>query len=146
VSRRISLILLFAVSALLLVAAASGHPASRWGFVIAVLAYPVVLIGLGIARGGRAGGAAPRPRWPVWLVAVLVGGGGAWVLLASGRSQSGRLAGLPPATAVLVGVLGLVTLVAVVVAYGLTFDRLGVSAERLREIRRRRSGGSGGAG
>jgi len=143
VTRRASLILLFAASALLLLAAGSGHPAARWGFVVAVLACPVALIGLGTARGG---GGAPRPKWPVWLVAGLVGGGGAWVLLASGRARTGRLAGLPPATAVLVGVLGLVTLVAVVVAYGLTFDRLGVGAERLREIRRRRSAGRGRPG
>jgi hypothetical protein len=134
VSRRFALLTLFAAAALLLLTVGSGHPAARWGFTAAVLVFPVALIGLGTAA--RRG--APAPRWPVWLVAALVGGGGAWVLVASERGGEGRLAGLPTATAVLVGVLGIVTLVAVVVAYGLTFDRLGVSDRQLDALRRRR--------
>ena len=133
-SRRIALTTLFAAAALLLLTIVSGHPAARWGFAAAVLVFPVALIGLGTASPAR----ERAPRWPVWLVAALLGGGGAWVLIASERGGGGRLAGLPTATAVLVGGLGLVTLVAVVVAYGLTFERLGVSAAKLEALRRRR--------
>jgi hypothetical protein len=131
-AHRPALILLGSCSVVALACLLVNHPAAPVVFGVAAFAFPPILIALGAARRGRIGPLAI----PLLLIAVLLEGSVAVMLLLSGAGESGKLwLGLPPATAVLLYGLWLSPLLAVSFVYAWHFGRFGPREEDLRRIR-----------
>lgn len=119
--RKTALAALALSSALILGLSFTAHPATEAAFVALVMAFPVALMGLGLAGPGQR-----KRRGLVLLLAagVLLEAAGVGILVLSGREDpAGWFGGLPEATAVLVYGLGLAPLPIMVAAYVLTFER-----------------------
>ena len=89
-------------------------------------------LGLGL-RGGRGGG------WlAIAVVFVVVGGGlGGALLLPPETEETPLVLGLPRRAALLLYGAGLLPGLVLSVIYAMSFDRLALSPERLRELERR---------
>jgi hypothetical protein len=137
--KRTLLLGLSLASLALLAAPLVAGTAGEVAFAVAAAAFPVLLMALGALREGPRGGRLGSLRWALPLLAVILGGCLLAMIALAGQVESGpRLFGLPLAAAVqLIGLFGLPTLL-VALAYGLGFDRHGVSSddlERLRSLR-----------
>ena len=119
-------------SAALLAAPFVGGSLGEVTFIVAATAFPVLLMALGALRRG----ALFSLRWALPLLAVILGVCLLSMLVLAGRVEDGpRLFGLPLAAAILLlGVFALPTLL-VALAYGLGFDRHGVSGDDLARLR-----------
>lgn len=141
-ARRAALVFLAAAPPLMLLCLAWEHPAADALFTLLAAAFPVALISLGAARGGRL---EPLKVPLAVLLALLVGSSLALLLLRGRVETAPWVAGLPLAAAVQLGGLFLAPLLLVALAYALTFDRFGgVSAEQLERLRSLRRGREGG--
>ena len=107
---------------------------STWLAALGGAVFPVALIGLGAARGGRLG----PLRFPLLLLGlVLIGTLAALLLLPHGGPDAGPL---PLGTALMLFVLVPVPFVLVSWAFVATFDRWFLREEDLERIRRKRRG------
>jgi len=105
------------------------------GVLFAVLSvlFPVALISLGAARGGR----LARPvAWILVLLTLVLEGAAAGVLALSG-ALAPRIAGLPPAAVAEIAGVWLLPLPLVALGYAFTFRRTGPTREDLRRLRAR---------
>ncbi len=111
-------------------------------FVLLVMAFPVALIALAVARNGKLG-----PLWlPLAALTLILEACGVAMLLLRGQIlEAPWFAGFPVAAAIQIYGLWLGPLLLVALAYGLTFDRWELREEDLRRFnaRRDRNGGGG---
>lgn len=118
---------------LLLVPGGSGARA----FAFLASGFPVGLMALGALRQRQLGRLAPV----LLVLLLLLEAAVAAILLLSGEPPAwaarGSVLGLPPATVALLAGLWLLPLPLVVLAYGLTFDRTGITPEDLEGLRTR---------
>lgn len=120
-------------AALLVCLLVGGRPAEVT-FALLAAAFPVALIALGAARGGRLGRLGPA----LAALLVLLGGSVVGLLLLRGRLLDGPwLADLPAGIILQLVGLCLAPLVLVALAYALTFDPDGLDPEGLERLRRR---------
>ena len=130
-ARRIALLFLVVASPLLLVVSLFGGSWSDTVFVVVVMAFPVALIVLGVARRGRLGALAV----PLLCLLLILEGCGVAMLLLRGRVMDEPwFGGLPLAAAVQLYGLFLGPLLLVALAYALTFDRFGIREEDLHRL------------
>lgn len=141
-SQRFALVLLALAAPATLLAFCVSWPVGPWiGAFAGGVVLPLALMVLGAARRGRLG-----RLWIPLLATALVFAAGWWAILA--LPQGGPdVAGLPLATALMIFVLIPFPLVVMGLAYALTFDRLGLTAEDLERVRaaRRPETRAGGA-
>ena len=125
-AKRIAVAVLSGGAPLILAALVLGGPWADWTFVVVSLAFPPALILLAVSR-------APNLRSLVavlvvlWLVLEL---SALAMLLLAGGPATATVLGLPWATAIMLGGLGLVPLVLVVLGYAATFDASGTGGSR----------------
>lgn len=137
--RRVSLALIFASLLGIGVAYASaffpgGAPVwAPWAMAVGTATAMVGIMALGAVRDGRLG----RLWFPfVFVLLVLVGGFGVVLSLPPADPADPTLwLGLPPRAAVVLFGIGLLPLVAVPVAYALTFDQMTLSQADLDRVR-----------
>lgn len=137
-ANRPSLVLLALAAPATLLAFCAGGAWGAWVAALTGAAFPVALMGLGAARGGRLGAL----RWPLLALGLTLAGGLVAVLaLPDGGPDA---AGLPLATVIMIFVLIPVPLALVGLTYAATFERWGLREEDLDRIRRlgRGAGGS----
>jgi hypothetical protein len=105
-----------------------------WAMAVGIAALVVATMTLGAARGGRLG----RLTLPfAFVFAVLVAGFGVVLSLPPADPTDPALwLGLPPRAAVVLYGVGLLPLLAVPLAYALTFDEMTLSEEDLARVRR----------
>lgn len=128
-ANRIALALLVLASLAALLAFCVGGPLSPWLAVLAGALFPVSLMALGAARGGRLG----RLAGVVLILGIVLAAGLALaVFLPEGGSD---FLGLPLGTALMIFVVVPVPLLLTCLAYALLFDRLGLRQEDLDRIR-----------
>ena len=104
------------------------HPAAAWAFALVSVPFPVLLMAVGAARGGRLG----RLAGPLLLLALLLEGGA--VALLALPAGGPTLAGFPPGTLLMLLVLVPAALVLVAGAYAATFDRFAPAPEDLERL------------
>ena len=126
-THRLALVLLALAAPVALLAFGLSWP--RAGAVAGGVVLPFALMALGAVRRGRLG----RLGLPL-LVTSLVFAAGWWAILALPHGGPDVL-GLPLATALMIFVLIPLPLIALGLAYALTFDRLGLTAEDLERVR-----------
>jgi hypothetical protein len=136
-AHRLALVLLALAALASLAAFGLGSAPGAWLAAFAGATFPVALIALGAARGGRLG------RLGIALVLLwlfLAGGLGAILALPHGGPDA---AGLPLATALMIFVLVPVPLLLLGFLYAVTFDRdlRPEDLERLRRLRETRAEG-----
>lgn len=129
---RFALVLLALAALASLAAFGLGFAWAPWLAAFGGATFPVALIALGAARGGRLGGLA-LPLGALW--ALLAGGLAAVLALPAGGPD---VAGLPLATAVMIFVLVPVPLLALGLLYASSFGRFGIREEDLDRMRRMR--------
>lgn len=132
ITLRIVALLIAALATALLLSMVVGGRTAQVVFGALATLFPVVLIGIGVLRRGRLGSTA----------SVLVGlaillQGGYWGMLGlAGRALEGPwLAGLPLASALLLGTFWIGPLILVSLGYALTFRHHGVDEADLRRLR-----------
>lgn len=114
---------------------------AQWTFALLALGFPVALMAIGAARGGRVG-------WLggvfACLLALLVTSGVTIVSSAGADSHAGGWLGLPASFVVFALGVWLVPFVLTIAAYARSFERFGVSTDDLDRLRRAagRRGGS----
>lgn len=127
-AKRIALAVLSCGAPLTLAALLIGGAWADWVFVAASLAFPSSLILLAVSPT-----AGPRILVAIvvvlWLVLEL---SAMAMLLLAGGPATATVLGLPWATAIMLGGLGLVPLVLVVLGYAATFDSSGPGGSRTR--------------
>ncbi|HYO14154.1 MAG TPA: hypothetical protein VE685_13245 [Thermoanaerobaculia bacterium] len=129
-ANRSSLVLLALAAPATLLAFCFGGAWGAWGAALAGAAFPVALMGLGAARGGRLGAL----RWPLVVLGLVLAGGLAAVLALPDGGPD--VLGLPLATAILIFGIIPVPLALVGLAYAATFERWTLPEEDLERIRR----------
>src|SRR3954471_1682332 len=136
-SHRLALVLLaLAAPAALLAFCVSGQVGPWIGAIAAMsggVLLPLAPMILGAARRGRLG-----RLWLPLLATTLVFAAGWWAILALPHGGP-DIVGLPLATALMIFVLIPLPLVVTVLAYALTFDRLGLTPEDLERVRAARA-------
>ncbi len=140
-TRTIALWFLAVASPLLLVLFAAPIPGAEELFAVLVMAYPVALIVLAVARGGRTGVLTlPLAVLLVFLIACAV-----TMLALRGQVLTAPwIGGLPLAAAIQLYGLWLAPLLLVALAYALAFDRFEMRQEDLdRLLKRTREEGDG---
>jgi hypothetical protein len=127
-AKRIALAVLSCGAPLTLAALLIGGPWADWVFVAATLAFPPSLILLAVSptASSRVLVAILVVLWLVLELSAM-----AMLLLARGPATATVL-GLPWATAIMLGGLGLLPLVLVVLGYAATFDASGSGGSRKR--------------
>jgi hypothetical protein len=141
VARRIALLFLALASPLLLVLFLIPGPFAETVFAALVMAYPVALIALAVARQGRLGPLG----LPLVGLLILLEGCAVGMLLLRGRVLDGPwLGGLPLAAAIQLYGLFLAPLLLVALAYALTFDRFELRQQDLERLRKHISNRAGG--
>jgi hypothetical protein len=130
-ARRIALLFLAIASPLLLALFLMPWPWAETLFSLLVMAYPVALIVVAVARKGRLGLVGlPLIGLLLFLEACALG-----MLVLRGRVLDGPwFGGLPLAAAIQLYGLWLVPLLLVALAYGLTFDRFELRQEDLDRL------------
>jgi len=129
-THRLALVLLALAAPAALLAFCVSGPAGPWiGALAGGVVLPLALMTLGASRRGRVG----RLGLPL-LATALVFAAGWWAILALPHGGPDFL-GLPLATALMIFVLIPVPLIVTGLAYALTFDRLGLTAEALERVR-----------
>ncbi|HEX2254713.1 MAG TPA: hypothetical protein VHQ65_15715 [Thermoanaerobaculia bacterium] len=123
-----------AVTALVLLAAAClGGAGAKWAFGLAAAAFPVLLMALGAARGGR------WSRGVVVTLAVLfvfLAGSILAILALPGRvMEAPWIGGVPLALGLQIVGIWLVPLLFVGIGYALSFDRHGLAPGDLERLR-----------
>jgi len=131
-SHRSALLALSLSAAAALLAFCVDAPALRWVAALAVTTFPVALIALGAARGGRLNGLR-APLLVLWIVLS----GGFLVLLALPHDGP-EVFGLPFGMALMLFVLVPVPFVLVCWAYASRFELRDEDLEKLRRLRERR--------
>jgi hypothetical protein len=131
-ANRSALLLLSFCAPAALLAFCVDAPALHWVAGLAVTTFPVALIALGAARGGRLGGL----RWPLLLLWIVLAGCFA-ALLALPHGGPDVL-GLPLGTALMLFVLVPVPFALVCWAYAARFDLRDEDLEKLRRLRARK--------
>lgn len=126
-AKRLALTLLAAGSPLLLVALCLGGVWAEWVVLALVTLLPVAITVAAVAEGR---GSVALAVFLALVIALLTGG----LALAVVLPAEPWIGGFPAPTAVLVYGVGLATLVVVVLAYALTFDRLGIDREDLERL------------
>jgi hypothetical protein len=135
VARRLSLLFLAVASPLVVLTFFLPGPVAEYLFTTLVMAYPVALIALAVARRGRLGPLAV----PLVSLLVILEACGLGMLVLRGRVADGPwIGGLPAAAAVQLYGLGLVPLLLVTLVYALTFDRYELRAEDLERLEKAR--------
>jgi hypothetical protein len=137
-ARRVSLLLLALCAPAALVAFSVDAPGLRWMAALAVTTFPVALIALGAARGGRLNGLR-GPLLVLWI--VLAGSFVALLSLPAGGPDS--VFGLPLGTALMVLVLVPVPFILVCWVYAARFSGFILREEDLERLRRFRKDGEG---
>ncbi|MCH9652070.1 MAG: hypothetical protein K0U98_27820 [Deltaproteobacteria bacterium] len=135
-SKRVALVFLTLASPMVLGCFFIEHRASFWIFTLVSMTFPIALIALGGQRQGHLG-PLRAPLAALWL--LLLGSATAMLVLSGSGRQVGFLGGLPPATAVMLGLLWLAPLVLVGWAYAATFESFTLTEkdlERYEELRR----------
>jgi hypothetical protein len=128
-AHRSALALLAAASVAALLAFCAGGSVGLWLGVLAGALFPVSLILLGAARGGRLG----RLVVPILILGVILAAGLALaVFLPEGGPD---LLGLPLGTALMIFVVVPVPLLLTCLAYAFTFDHVGLRQEDLDRVR-----------
>lgn len=128
-AHRSALALLAAASVAALLAFCVGGAVGPWLAVLTGALFPVALIMLGAARGGRLGGLAG----PILVLGIILAAGLALaVFLPEGGPD---VLGLPLGTALMIFVVVPVPLLLTCLAYAFTFDRLGLRPEDLDRVR-----------
>jgi hypothetical protein len=107
---------------------------AAWLMVLGIAVLMVATMVLGAAREGRLG-KLKLPFLFVFLVLTL-GFGAVLALPAADPADPTLWLGLPPRAAVVLYAIGLLPLLAVPVAYALTFDEMTLSVEDLERVRR----------
>lgn len=111
-----------------------GTPGWTAPLMIAAVATQMVSVaGLGASRAGKLGKVA-LPLAAAWIIMVLFFGL-ALALPADTASAPHLLLGLPRRTALILFGVGLLPLLAMPLAYALTFDQMTLSEEQLRQLR-----------
>jgi hypothetical protein len=129
-AHRTAIALLALASTAALLAFCAGGSLGPWLAVLAGTLFPVSLIVLGAARGGRGG----RLAVPILILGIVLAAGLALaVFLPEGGPD---VLGLPLGTALMVFVVVPVPLLLTCLAYALSFDRLGLRPEDLDRVRR----------
>lgn len=147
-TKRVALAALGPCSGLILLSFFLGEPVGSLLFALLAVAFPVGLIAVGAARGGRLGPLA----WPLGLLLVVLEGAMLGMVALRGRvMELPWVGGLPLVAAIQLYGMWLAPLALVALAYALTFDRFTLTDEdlrRFREATRRPSsdGGADGAG
>jgi hypothetical protein len=137
-AHRPSLLLLCLCAPAALLAFCVDVPALRWVAALAVTTFPVALIALGAARGGRLNGL----RWPLLILWIVLAGSFAALLALPGGGPD-AVFGLPLGTALMLFVLVPVPFVLVCWTYATRFDLRDEDMEKLRRLRRLRTDGKG---
>lgn len=104
-----------------------------WLMIVAVATQMISVAALGAARGGRPSRVA-IPLAAAWLILVL-GFGLALALPAESAAGAVLMLGVPRGTALILYGVGLLPLLAMPLAYALTFDETTLSEERLQQLR-----------
>lgn len=128
-AHRLAVVLLALAALAALLGFCAGGPPGAWLAALAGAAFPIALIALGAARGGRLRGLAV----PILLLGVLLGLGLPLVVFLPDGGPD--VLGLPLGTALMIFVLVPVPLLLTGLAYALTFDRLGLRPEDLDRVR-----------
>lgn len=106
---------------------------AQWVFALLALGFPVALMAIGAARGGRVG-------WLggvfVGLLALLIASGVVILSSAGAESHAGGWRGLPTSFVVFALGVWLVPFVLTIAAYARSFERFGVSTDDLERLRR----------
>jgi hypothetical protein len=106
---------------------------AQWTFALLALGFPVALMAVGAARGGRVG-------WLggvfVGLLALLVASGVAILSGAGAESRIGDWLGLPASFVAFALGVWLLPFVLTIAAYARAFDRFGISTDDLDRLRR----------
>jgi hypothetical protein len=132
-AKRLALLFLALSSPLILVSFFWQHFLSEVLFSLLVVLFPVVLMVVGAARGGRLGPTGA----PLWCLALLLVGCGLGMLLLRGHAADGPwLGGLPLAAALQIYGLWLAPLGLVALAYALTFESFALRESDLENLRR----------
>lgn len=133
-AHRISLLFLSLAAPAMLLTFVWAGPWSELLLLLLASAFPVALIALGAARGGRLG----PLRWPLLLLLLLLIGTmlGMWVLRGQ-VLEAPWLGGLPLAAALQLLGLFLLPLLAVALTYAWTFERWGLRDEDLARLQDR---------
>jgi len=141
VARRLSLLFLAVASPLVLVLFVLSGPAVDLLFAVLVMAYPVALITVAVARDGRVGPLA----LPLGLLLLLLEACALGMLALRGHVLTAPwLAGLPLAAAIQLYGVWLSPLLLLALAYALTFDRYEMRQDDYdRFLRRVRERGDG---
>ena len=128
-AHRSALALLAVASVAALLAFCVGGALGPWLAVLAGALFPVSLILLGAARGGRLG----RLAVPILILGIVLAAGLALaVFLPEGGPD---VLGLPLGTALMIFVVVPVPLLLTCLAYAFTFDRVGLRQEDLDRVR-----------
>ena len=131
VARRIALLFLAIASPLLLALFLMPWPWAESLFAVLVMAYPVALIVVAVARKGRLGPVV----WSLVGLLLFLEACAIGMLVLRGRVLDGPwFGGLPLAAAIQLYGLWLVPLLLVALAYGLTFDRFELRQEDLDRL------------
>jgi hypothetical protein len=129
-THRLALVLLAIAAPAALLAFCGSGAAGPWiGAMAGGVVLPLALMVLGASRRGRLG-----RLWLPILATALVFAAGWWAILALPHGGPDVL-GLPLATALMIFVLIPLPLAVTGLAYALTFDRLGLTAEDLERVR-----------
>jgi phosphoglycerol transferase MdoB-like AlkP superfamily enzyme len=131
---RTALLLLSLCAPAALVAFCVDAPVLRWVAALAVTTFPVALIALGAARGGRLQGL----RWPLVILWIVLAG--SFLALLALPHGGPDVLGIPLALALMLFVLVPVPFVLVCWAYAARFEMRDEDLERLRRLGRLRDG------
>lgn len=109
-------------------------PWATWTLVLGIPCLLVGLMALGVARRKRGIGRVLLPLASVWL--LLAGGFAGVLLLQPAETANTTLwLGLPPRAAMILYGIGLLPVLVLPVAYGLTFDAATLSEDDLERVR-----------
>jgi hypothetical protein len=139
-AKRAALIFVAASSPLILLSFLLPGPVGPLAFAVGAVAFPVALIAVGAARGGRLGPLVV----PLLALLLLLEGSVLGMLALRGQVLGAPwLGGLPLPAAIQIYVMWLLPLGLVALAYALTFDRFSLTDTDLRRLRREAGGSSG---
>lgn len=119
-------------SGLILVSFFLGEPVGTLLFALLAVAFPIGLIAVGAAKGGRLGPLA----WPLGLLLLVLEASMVGMIVLRGRlPELPWVGGLPLAAAIQLYGMWLLPLALVALAYALTFDSFTLTDEDLRLFR-----------
>ncbi len=131
-TKRVVLLALGPCSGLILVSFFLGEPFGALLFAVLAVAFPIALIAVGAARGGRLGPLA----WPLGLLLLVLEVSMLGMIALRGRlPELPWVGGLPLAAAIQLYGMWLAPLALVALVYALTFDRFTLTDEALRRFR-----------